>query len=274
MWIKKKELTELSENIRKAIAGQEVEFRDNKEGELSILKNDMHTLVNIQKEQENYAKKESEMLSKYLADISHQLKTPITSMMLMAILLEDAPPQKQREFIFNIKSELTHMEWLVASLLKMAKLESKTVTFTKTNISVRELLDSSMKPLEILLDIKNQHIVLQNDITLACDKRWTIEALTNLLKNASENTPESKKLVIDSGETPIYAFISVTDGGNGITREKLQSLFKRFENSGNEKGYGIGLPLALAIMRGQDGDIEVEPGGHGTGATFTMKFYK
>ncbi|MBQ6806818.1 MAG: HAMP domain-containing histidine kinase [Lachnospiraceae bacterium] len=274
MLIKKSEITGLSENIRKAIDGQDVDLRDNREGALSILKNDIYTLVNIQKEQKNFAQKERDRLSEYLADISHQLKTPITSAMLMANLLEDAEDDKRAEFTFNIKKELTHMEWLVTALLKMARLDSGVVDFNMVEISVAELMQTALEPLELLLDVKNQSVDIKNNVKLKCDRRWTVEALTNLLKNASECSKESSQICIDSGGNPIYSWISVTDGGDGIPKEKLSGLFRRFENSQSENGYGIGLPLALSIIRGQNGDIEVAPGGNGVGATFTIKFFK
>lgn len=274
MLIRKEEITELSNGIRKAIDGQEIEIRDNKEGVLSILKNDIHTLINIEKEQRNKAQEEQEHLAEYLTDISHQLKTPITSMMLMTNLLEEAPADKQKEFIFNMKKELVHMEWLISALLKMAKLDSKVVDFIVSDISTGELIKEALKPVSILLDIKNQKVEIRNEIMLQCDKRWTEEALTNLLKNASECSRENSIIYIDSGENPIYKWISVTDAGEGIPKERIASLFRKFENSQSENGYGIGLPLALSIVRGQNGDIEVFPGGNGTGATFTVKFYK
>lgn len=274
MLIRKEEIVELSQGIRRAIDGQNFDPRDNKEGVMSILKNDIYTLIHIEKEQRNSAQIERDHLSEYLSDISHQLKTPITSMLLMANLLEDAPEDKQKEFIFNIKKELAHMEWLISVLLKIAKLDSGVIEWNMTDINIHELISHSMRSLEIMLDIKDQKIEVNHDITIHCDKRWTIEALTNLLKNASECSREGTTIYVDSGENPIYKWISITDTGEGIPRERLAGLFRRFENSQNENGYGIGLPLALAIVRGQNGDIEVSPGGNGVGATFTVKFFK
>lgn len=274
MLIREKDITELSNAVRKAIDGHEIDPRDNKEGALSILKNDIYTLINLEKEQRIKAQDEREHLSEYLADISHQLKTPITSMMLMANLLEDAPADKQKEFVFNMKKELDHMEWLISALLKMAKLDSGVVNFVTADVSTGELVQEALKPLEILLDIRNQKVEIEHEMMFSCDRRWTVEALTNLLKNASECSRGNTIIQIDSGDNPIYRWISITDAGEGIPRERITGLFRRFENSNNENGYGIGLPLALSIIRGQNGDIEVSPGGNGEGATFTIKFYK
>lgn len=274
VWIKRSEIVELSELIRKAIDGQEVDPRDHKEGALSILKNDIYTLINREKEQRYAAQKETQKQAEFLADISHQLKTPLTSLMLMSNILEDAPPEKHKEFLFAMKKELAHMEWMVSVLLKMAKLDSKTITFHPVPTSTDILLKEAIKPLEILLDIKSQEVEIRNQIPITCDPKWTTEALSNLLKNASECSGEDCVIVVDCGENPIYQWISIQDAGEGISPKQLSSLFRRFENSKNENGYGIGLPLALSIMRNQNGDIEVEPGGKGMGATFTLKFFR
>jgi len=272
--IKKGEITALSDNIRRAIDGKNIDFRDNREGAFSILKNDINTLVNIKNEQMNFAQMERNLLTEYMEDISHQLKTPITSMMIMADLLDTAPADKQTEFLGNIKIILARMDWLVNTLLKMARLDSGAVDFSMVTISTGELIKTALQPLEILLDVKNQTVELLNDTDLFCDRRWTAEALANVIKNASEYSPVNSKIYVNSGINPIYRWISVTDSGEGIHKETYANLFKRFEYSQSENGYGIGLPLALSIVRSQNGDIEIDGGGKGKGATFMIKFFK
>lgn len=274
MFIKKSEITQLSNHVRKAIDGKSVDIRDNKEGPMSILKNDIHTLVNIKNEQLDVIKQEHDKMTEYLDNISHQLKTPITSMMIMTELLESAPPEKQAKFLSNIKISLTRMEWLATSLLKMARLDAGSIEFTMVTMPVSQLLKTALEPLEILLDVKNQRVKLLHDEEIYCDSRWTAEALTNLIKNASEYSPENCTICVDCGENPIYKWITVTDAGTGIAKENIAGLFKRFEGSRSKNGYGIGLPLALSIIRGQNGDIDVNGGGNGAGATFTIKFFK
>ena len=274
MLIRKKEISELSKGIRRAIDGEEFDPRDHREGEWSILKNDVYTLIHQEKEQKLAAVEEKEHLAEYLSDISHQLKTPITSMLLMTELISKAPDEKRKEFLLCMKKEVRHMEWLVTALLKMAKLDSSTVSFHMAEVYARELLGDALKSMEILLDIRSQNVVLKQDILLFCDRKWTVEALINLLKNASECSGEGSEITVDSGENPIYRFLSVTDAGEGLSKKQLSGLFRRYENSRKESGYGIGLPLSLSIMRAQNGEIEVLPGGNGIGATFVMKFYK
>ena len=260
---------------------------------MAILKNDIHTLANLKNEQFKSIQNERDDMADMLSNISHQLKTPLTSMMIMADLLDNAPPEKQEEFLSNIKISLVRMDWLVSALLKMAKLDAGAVEFSKKSIHAGTLVDLALKPLQIMLDIKNINIETVCETGLYCDKRWTAEALTNIIKNALEYSPDNSKIYIESGVNPICGWISVTDSGVGISNSEIAALFKRFTGSRSDKGYGIGLPLALAIMRGQSGDIEVDGGGGGgtgkstgfsissgmgtgtgSGATFTMKFYK
>jgi signal transduction histidine kinase len=279
VWINKRKIGKLSADIRRIIDGENIDLRDNREGAFSILKNDIHTLANLKNEQVDALQADRDKLKDTLADISHQLKTPLTSMMIMADLLENAPPEKQAEFIANIRTSLIHTEWLVSALLKMAKLNAGAVEFTRERIQSGALIDIALEPLRILLVVKNQHVTLSGEIELSCDKRWTAEALTNVLKNASEYSPNGGEIRIESGKNPICAWISVTDSGAGISNAEIATLFKRFEGSRSEAGYGIGLPLAFAIMHGQNGDIQVdscEPHRHSEsgGATFTLKFFK
>ncbi len=274
MWINKKELLSLSEGIRAALDGQPFDPRDNREGVLSMLKNDIYTLTNAGQEQNNVLEQEKEHLAAYLSDISHQLKTPISSILLMTELMTDAPEEKKQEFLLGIKKEVRHMEWLVTALLKMAKLDSATTNFHTQEILVSHLLREALKSLDIVLDIRNQTVRLERDLSLFCDPKWTAEALINLLKNASEASGENSEILVECGQNPLYDWIAVTDAGEGLKDKQIAGLFRRFEGSQKENGYGIGLPLALSIMRAQNGDIEVAPGGNGEGATFLMKFYK
>jgi len=273
VWIKKSEIKKLSTNIKRLIAGHDIDLRDNREGALRILKNDIQTLATYKKEQVQVLQQERDILKNTLADISHQLKTPLTSMMIMSELLEEAPPEKQTEFISNIQSSLHRTEWLVSALLKMAKLDAKTVEFNQEEISSALLVETAIVPLKIQLELRDQEIQVVGEQSFQCDKRWTSEALGNIIKNASEHSPVGSIIRLEVGKNPICTWISVTDEGKGLERTQIAKLFQRFEGSDSKKGYGIGLPLALTIMKNQLGDIAVDGGGKGVGATFTLKFY-
>ena len=272
--IRKKEVVKLSEDIRKIIDGQKIDLRDNQEGPWSILKNDIHTLANLKNEQMNTLKQEHEFMQETLANISHQLKTPLTSMMIMADLLEDAPPEKQKEFLLNIKKELDHTQWLATALLKMAKLDAGAINFSVKENSSKDLVDNAVKTLQILLEVKNQQVEISGETTLLCDEKWTTEVLTNVIKNASEHSPEGSTINVKVGSNPICKWIEITDKGIGISKTGAKHIFKRFEGTRSDKGYGIGLPLSLAIMKSQNGDIEVRSEGQGQGATFVLKFFR
>ena len=274
VWIRKKEIEQLSAFVKGFISGEELDIRDNKEGAFSVLKNDIYSLVNKKNEQIKNTEAERDILAEYMADISHQLKTPITSMMIMTDLLEDADPKKRSEFIHNIKLSLNKLEWLVGALLKMAKLDAGAITFSKKDVKVSELMEAVKPSINILLDIHNQTLELAADCVINCDKRWTVEALTNIIKNAIEHSPDGSKIEINCGDNPLYYWISVKDSGAGINRSSYSALFKRFENSTAENGFGIGMPLALSIIKGQNGDIDVDFGGNGQGATFTLKLFQ
>lgn len=274
VWISKQELAALSTELRRAINGETVEFRDNQEGALSVLKNDLHTLVTQLSAERDAADAARAEFAEYMENITHQLKTPVTSMMLMADLLEAAPPERQEEFLANIRTSLARMNWLVDTLLKLAKLDAGAVQFERAAVTAQTLVEAALSPLAILLDVQDQQVALANDAVLHCDKRWTVEALTNLLKNACEASPSGSTIIVDVGENPLYEWLSVRDAGSGLSREEMAQLFVRFAGSRKARGVGIGLPLALAIVRGQNGDIDVDAGGKGTGATFTLKFYK
>ena len=274
MWVSKKEIETLSDVVKGYVSGEEVDIRDNKEGAFSILKDDIYRLVELQKEQLESTAKERDILAEYMSDISHQLKTPITSMSIMADLMEDADPEKQAEFIHNIKLMLGKMDWLVKTLLSMAKIDAGTVEFSKKSIQVSELLKEVMPSISILLDINELTVELIDDISITCDKRWTVEALTNIIKNAIEHSSNGTQIEVSSGENAIYKWISVRDFGEGIDKATYAKMFQRFQYSTNESGFGIGMPLALSIMKGQGGDIDIEKPEKGKGTVFILKFFK
>ena len=274
MWIKKKEIEQLSEFVKGYSSGEELDIRVNKEGSFNILKNDIYALVNTKNEQIKAVETERDSLSDYMADISHQLKTPITSMMIMADLLEEAEPEKQTEFIHNIQVSLNKMEWLVGALLKMAKLDAHAIDFIKNDIRTSELLEAVKPSVEILLDIHKLAIELEQECIIHCGKSCDTGEPPNIIKKVIEYLPAASVIVTVNRGDPMYSWISVKDSGMGMDKTEYAVLFKRFENSTNENGFGIGMPLALSILKGQGGDIDVDFGGRGEGTTFILKFFK
>jgi signal transduction histidine kinase len=272
MFLKKREIERLSADIRRAIDGKQTDFRDNREGVWSALKNDIYTLSNRLNEQADQLNLEKAGMSTALADISHQLKTPLTSALMMGELLENdgLPPDKRQEFLHSLQHSLAHTERLVLSLLKIARLDGGAVVFQREEVTANALINAAMLPLTVMLEARNQTATVPSaDVSFTCDIVWTGEALTNIIKNAAEHAPEGGEIAITSGENLLYAWISVTDSGKGLTRDQLPSLFERFRSANKRGGIGIGLNMARTILRGQGGDIEAT-----LPNTFTLKFYK
>lgn len=276
--IRYRRIAQLSDYLDRLSGGNyDFDIRDNDEGELSILKNEIYTLTVQLSEQAQRLRKDKEGLRDVLSDISHQLKTPLTSLTLMSELLENDSilPEKRQEFIEKQNRALSNMKWMVLQLLKMAQLDANSVRFNTEAVPVNKLINDSIEAVQILFALKEQTVLPPSDLTLQipCDLQWTREALTNIVKNASEHTPIGGVIRMDCGENPLMFWISVSDSGEGIEQKDIPNLFERFYKSGKQSGVGLGLALSRAILRGQNAEIEVSSIA-GQGATFTIKFYK
>lgn len=274
------EIARLSGYLRRISSGDySLDVRDNYEGELSILKNDIYKVTLMLSEHKALLQQDKNRLTDALSDISHQLKTPLTSMMMLADLLTDAklPDDKRAEFTRSLRIQLERMEWLVSSLLKLSKIDAGTVSFKKEPIVVRNLIDRALEPLFIIIDIKEQMVDINGDdgVTLIGDFNWTAEALINILKNCVEHTPQAGWISLSFSENALFTEITITDSGPGIAKEDIPNIFKRFFKGKNatEGSIGIGLAMAHSIITSQNGDIEVqsEPD---KGTRFRIRFYK
>lgn len=256
-----------------------LDVRDNYEGELSILKSDIYKVTRMLSEQGDHLRKDKVELTKGISDISHQLKTPLTSMQVMIDLLSDAdlPDTKRVEFTENIRRQLIRIDWLVSSLLKLSKIDAGTVTFKKDELRVKDLINQALESVLIPIDIKEQRLNIQGDeqATFQGDLNWTAEAVINLLKNAVEHTAEQGEISISWDENALYTEIIVADNGEGIAKQDLAYIFQRFykgENASDES-IGIGLAMAHSIVTSQGGDLVVTSE-RGKGTEFRIKFYK
>ncbi|WP_339148694.1 MULTISPECIES: HAMP domain-containing sensor histidine kinase [unclassified Sutcliffiella] len=274
-----REMEKLSGYLRRISNGDyELDVRDNHEGELSILKSDIYKVTLMLSEQGSYLEQDKIKLTNAISDISHQLKTPLTSMMVMADLLSDneLDESKRAEFTQNIRVQLERIEWLVSSLLKLSKIDAGTVIFKKDKVSVRTLIERAVQSVLIPMDIKEQSLLVEGDdsITFTGDNHWTAEALINILKNCVEHTSVGGQVSISFSENPLYTEIKVKDNGSGIPKEDLPYIFRRFYKGKNagEDSVGIGLAMAYSIITSQQGDIEVRSE-QGKGTEFHIKFY-
>lgn len=251
---------------------------DNNEGSLSALKNDIYKITVILKEQNEELKEDKMHLANNLADISHQLKTPLTSMLIMSDLLENENLSKedQKKFLNVIRSQLKRIEWLVSSLLKMAKLDAKTVEFKKEKIYADDLILKAVEPVNILMKEKEQRFVLCGDNpTLNIDINWTSEALLNIIKNCSEHTPNQGEIKAEIFDSVMYTEIVISDNGVGISNKDLPFIFERFyrASKSNTDSVGIGLAMSYSIITSQNATIHVKSK-VGVGTAFSIRFYK
>ncbi|NGP59096.1 HAMP domain-containing histidine kinase [Paenibacillus thiaminolyticus] len=275
-----REIEKLSSYLRQISSGNDsLDVRDNQEGELSILKNDIYKVTLMLSEHRSLLQQDKIQLTDAISDISHQLKTPLTSMTVMADLLRDPelPQAKRTEFTRNIRIQLERIDWLVTSLLKLSKIEAKTVSFKKDRVPVNMLVQKALEPVLIPMDIKDISVSVQGEDTVAFvgDLPWTAEALINILKNCVEHTEEGGAIAISFSENALFTELIIEDNGKGIPKEDLPYIFKRFYKGkyASEGSIGIGLSMAHSMITSQNGVIDVASG-KDKGTQFRIKFYK
>ena len=271
-------ITDLNDYLVRVLAGAEApEIETMEEGELSILRTNLYKAATMLKTQNEQLREDQTKLAAALADISHQLKTPLTSMMVMNDLLLDETDEARREELLRTQSaQLDRMNWLIQTLLKISKLDAGTIVLKQREVPVSGLIKEALKPFLVVMDVKN--IACQKEVsaeTMTCDFNWTVEALQNIIKNCIEHMDEGGTLAIRAGDTTLYSQITIKDNGCGIPAEDLPHIFERFykgKNAGKDS-VGIGLALAKRILEGEHGEITAESTA-GVGTTFIIRIYK
>lgn len=253
------------------------DISDNFEGELSILKNNIYKVVVMLQSTNEELKKEKLNLAQSLADITHQLKTPLTSITVMTDLMENEDMREKRsELLGIIKAQTDKMNWLTVTLLKLSRLDADAISFNFSDICISDIIDTSLKTFQPTLEIKNITVNKSfTDFEFNGDSAWTAEAVKNIIKNCIEHTDADGELTFTANNTNIYNELIISDNGCGIDSEDLPHIFERFYHGKNASAdsVGIGLNLAKEILSKQRADIscESEPG---KGSTFRIKFYK
>lgn len=250
-----------------------IDIKDYEEDYISLLKNDIYKMTIKLKEQSSLLEKEKKYLEELLEDISHQIKTPLTSMyMINDILLKEEDPLKRKQFLYKNEQQLNRIEWLIQSLLKISRLDSGTIKLKFERVNSHILIEKAIKPIEEL--IKNKNIKVSYDIEnifLYVDLNWMSEAILNILKNACEHTRD--EINIKVSDNPIFTLISITDNGDGISKKDLPHIFERFyKSNAKSDSIGIGLNMSFKIVTLQNGIIDVQTGGNKT--TFIIKLFK
>ena len=258
----------------------DLDINENSEDELSNLKNELYKITIMLKEESEISRQDKENIKMSVEDISHQLKTPLTSIMIMLDNLKDNPNMdedtKQR-FIFEISKQVDWINWLVISILKLSRLEANVVKFSDNKINVKKFIDEIIDNLEIPIEIKNQKIIIEGneDASFIGDYKWQQEAITNIIKNAIEHNKENGKITIKYEENVLFTKITIIDEGQGIAKEDLKHIFERFYKAQNssDNSVGIGLSLAKNIIEKNNGMINCKSE-IGNGTEFIVKYMK
>lgn len=273
-----RKINEISNYMNSVLNGNySLDIRSYEEGRLSILKNDIYKITVKLKEQTDMAINEKNNLEMILSDISHQIKTPLTSMYVINDLLKsDKLSKKEKiEFLNKNESQLERIEWLVTSLLKLSRLDNGFVKLKKEKVEVAKLIDNCLNPLLIPIELKNQNVVKQIDnFEIDIDFNWFSEAIINILKNAHEHTNAFGTIKVEASDNSMYSSIIISDNGTGISKQDLPHIFERFYKGDNQKeSIGIGLNMAKKIIDLSGGEINVlsTPS---VGTTFIIKIYK
>ena len=257
----------------------ELEIDTISEDELSILKNEIYKTAVMLKEAALNSNKDKLNLKKSLEDISHQLKTPLTSILVLLDNLIDEPDMDssiRNDFIIDIKRNVININFLVQALLKLSKFDANTVHFIKKENDLEMIVKEAIKNVSTLCDLRNINIKLNTleNAKVECDAKWQIEAITNIIKNAIEHSKDNSNIVINIDNNRVYSKIEVIDFGDGISKRDIKHIFERFYKGENttSNSIGIGLALAKTIIEEDKGTIAVESNESNT--KFTIKYFK
>lgn len=272
-------LAQISEQIDLVLHNADYLFiSESDEGELSILQSEITKMTLRIREQNEALKKEKQHLADSLADIAHQLRTPLTSANLILSLLNHTTDVKERKTLLRETEELfVQMDWLVTSLLKLSRLDAGIVVFRDDIIEIKSVIRAALRPFLISMELHN--ITLHTDITegarIRGDAGWLSEAIQNLIKNCIESSGDNGKIEIVCEDTPLFVEITLHDSGAGFKKEDLPCLFDRFYRGKNTDtaGYGIGLALCKTIITRQGGTVTAKNHPQG-GAVFSIRFPK
>lgn len=278
---RQRRIEELQRYMEKVSRGSyRLELEENADDELSGLRNEVYRLTVKLKESAALEQRRRQALADSVANISHQLKTPMTS---MTILLDNLTENEEMDqitrhrFLSEVSRQLTGMSWLIATMLKLSRLEAGVVELRRVHVEAAQLVEKCVARLQTAAEWREVclNVQLQPGASLVVDENWTVEALCNIVKNAIEHSPAGSSVQIAASENEIYTEIRVADSGTGISREEREKLFQRFYRGSNaaEDSIGIGLALAKEVVEQQHGHIRVESQ-EGEGTVFFLKFMK
>lgn len=250
------------------------------EDELNRLKDSLYKITVMLKEDSESKRKQNEAILELVSDISHQLKTPITSIQILLDNIlenENMDSDTRRKFTLEILRQVKGMNFLIFSLLKLSKLDAFVVEFDNEEISVNKLVADILANLDVLIELKHLdvHVDVSENVRFDGDYNWNKEAILNIVKNAVEYTPDGKNIFIGAEENDLYTKIVIRDEGKGIDEKDLPHIFERFYKRDNsaEDSFGIGLALSKSIVEKQNGFVSVDSE-VGVGTAFTIKYFR
>ena len=286
---RKKDIFELQDYMDKISRGNyELEINDNSEDELSSLKNSLYKIMVYMKEQADSARIKKVMLAQSVSDISHQLKTPLTSTQVLLDNLNDNPDMDystRKKFIYEALNQVNGMSWMIVSMLKLSRIDAGVVEFNNENISINKIIEEAVGNLEVIAEIKNVNIeknidnrnedeLNKSDIYIKGDYNWNREALQNIIKNAIEHSNDKGTVKINITDNDVYTAVYITNRGEKLSDKQQKQIFERYysEAKYEDNSTGIGLPLAKAVIEKQGGYISVESDDEET--VFIVKYIK
>ena len=274
-----RDIAALSDCIDRVLHGQdEVLVSESSEGELAVLSSEIHKMTLRLREQADKLKEDKLFLANAMADISHQLRTPLTSMNLVTEMLskQTISQEMRAELMQDLRTQEEKVSWLVEALLKISRIDAGTAVFEPETVSVRELLIKAAQALEVSFEVRGIGLVFKSDGgTLDVDPAWTREAIGNIIKNCIEHMQGGGRLRMSAETTSLYTEILIEDTGEGFYEEDLPHIFERYYRGKNAApdSIGIGLALAQMIITEQNGTVTAENRQEG-GARFIIRFYK
>ena len=286
---RKKDIFELQDYMDKISRGNyELEINDNSEDELSSLKNSLYKIMVYMKEQADSARIKKVMLAQSVSDISHQLKTPLTSTQVLLDNLNDNPDMDystRKKFIYEALNQVNGMSWMIVSMLKLSRIDAGVVEFNNENISINKIIEEAVGNLEVIeenknvnieknIDNRNEDELNKSDIYIKGDYNWNREALQNIIKNAIEHSNDKGTVKINITDNDVYTAVYITNRGEKLSDKQQKQIFERYysEAKYEDNSMGIGLPLAKAVIEKQGGYISVESDDEET--VFIVKYIK
>ncbi|WP_295086462.1 HAMP domain-containing sensor histidine kinase [Ruminococcus sp.] len=279
-WQRRNKVMDLCDDIDHILRNDDtISFDDYKEGELSVLSAEIHKMTIRLREQNSELQSEKLFAKEALEDISHQLRTPLTSVMMILGLMRssDLTDTERVEYLRDLYELLARMKWLIETMLSISRIDADAVKFAKDSVSCRELIEKSVEMVSVMAELKGVEVItdIDGEPELIGDLHYTSEAIVNLLKNAIEHTPAGGNVTIAAKDSNISSNIMIADTGEGIPENELPHIFERFYRSSEytKNGYGIGLAFAKKIISAQEGSLKAS--NHKPhGALFDIHFYK